>query len=252
MSRVARSPWFVVLGLTCLLAGPLLYGACARTNTSLASASAPRLDGEPSAADELGSALFMAGIDARALTAVGVSANAVGALIDDVREAHATHGAALLVAEESMAQARVASDALRRKIQGGTASPEDVTAYHAQTQALATATAAKETALAACRAPLEAALDNTQRAQLARLRANASWQLPTEYLLVDRTEAQWIALRDALANEKIAPRHGESISQEQASILASARSHADVAAAKTRLSTQLAQVESAMHSALIE
>lgn len=253
MSRVARSPWFLVLALTGFVAGPLLYGACARTHTAVASASPkPGLDGSPLESAELDSVLRMSGLDARALTAVGVSANGVAALVDEVRDALATHGAALVTSEESMEHAQVASDALRRKIQGGHASPEDVTAYQTQLQTLATATAARASALAACRAPLEAQLSQTQRAQLTRIRANRHRSLPIEYLLVDRGEAQWTSLRDALANEKIAPRYGESVSPQQASILASARSHPDVAAARTRLLTHLGEVEAAMHAATID
>lgn len=151
-----------------------------------------------------------------------------------------------------MASARVASDALLRKIQSGKGSPEDVSAYQAALAELTSATAAKEAALNACRAPAEAMISDTQRAQLARIRANKHWQLPTEFLLVDRTEVQWVALRDALANEKIAPRYGEAVGPQHASVLGSARGNADVAAAMVRIESSLAATQSALQAALIE
>jgi hypothetical protein len=71
-------------------------------------------------------------------------------------------------------------------------------------------------------------------------------------LLVDRSETQWVALRDALANEKIAPRYGEQTAPEHAAVLASARGHADVATAKSRLEANLTATQSAFTAAFVE
>ena len=254
MSRVAHSPWPVAALLAVLIGAPLWYASCMRTNASLAASPPSMLQGHPplNPTDELEGALLLAGLDARALTSVGVSAQSLTAFVDRFRDAYATAEAALDQAETRMASARVASDALLRKIQSGKGSPEDVSVYQAALADLSMAMAAKEAALNACRAPAEAMLSDTQRAQLARIRANERWQLPTEFLLVDRSEVQWVALRDALANEKIAPRYGDEVGPQHASVLASARAQADVALAKSRLDSNLAATQSAMHAALIE
>lgn len=255
MTRVARSPMFLALLLVVLLGIPLWYASCMRTNTSLAAASPPSpLQGQlpQNSAAELEGAMLLAGLDPRALTAVGVAAQSMSAFVDAVRDAFAVHGADLTQAEARISAARVSSDALRRKIQGGKGEPEDVTAYQSALAELALAETAKTTALAACRAPAEATLSQAQRGQLARIRANKHWELPSEFLLVDRSEVQWVALRDALANEKIAPRYGDEVAPQHATVLASARANPDVALAKTRLDTVLTATQAAMHAALIE
>jgi hypothetical protein len=256
MIRVARSPLFLVVIFAVLVGGPLWYASCARTNSALAATSPSPMpmqgQGQPMAPDEVEGAMLLAGLDAKALTAVGLSQQSIAAFVDDFRSSYTIQAPALVQAEARMAAARVASDALRRKIQSGKASEEDVTAYQAQLQELTSATTARETTLAACCATAEGSLSSTQREQLARIRANQHWQLPTEFLLVDRTEAQWVALRDALANEKIAPRYGDEVSPQHASVLGAARSQQDVALAKSRLDTSLVAVQSTLHTAIIE
>ena len=73
-----------------------------------------------------------------------------------------------------------------------------------------------------------------------------------EFLLVDRTETEWVALHDALANEKIAPRYHETTAPQHAAVLGAARSANDVALAKTRLDTNLAAMTSGLHTAIVE
>jgi len=252
MSRAARSPWLLALTVAIPLGASAWYASCARTTTSLSAAAPNAMQLPAPGAEAVEGAMLLAGLDARALTAVGLAAQSAAGFVDEFRDEYATQASALDQAESRMAAARVSSDALRRKIQSGKGSPEDVTAYQAALAELTSATALKEAALAACRAPAEALLSQAQREQLARVRANEHWQLPTEFLLVDRTESQWVALRDALANEKIAPRYGEETAPQHASVLGAARAHADVALAKTRLDSNLASFKTALTAALGE
>ena len=254
MSRVVRSPWLVALILSLLLGAPLWYASCMRTNKSLvAAAPAMPLQQPPAVpSTDVQDAMLRAGFDAKALTAVGLSANGTSAFVDAFRDAYGNQAAALDQADASFAAARVASDALRREIESGKGSAEDVTAYQAQISAMNTASVARTSALNSARAPAESLLSAEQRAQLARIRANKTWELPMQFLLVDRSEAQWVALRGALANEKIAPRYGEETAPAHASVLAAARAHNDVALAKSRLDSNLTAMQAALNTAIIE
>ena len=255
MSRVVRSPWLVVVILACLLGGPLWYASCMRMNTSLAASppTVPTQQHPPGPfAVELQDAMLLAGFDVKALTAVGVSANLLPSFIAAFRDTYASQAATLDQADAAFSTARVTSDALRRTIESGKGTQEDVTAYQVQVHVMDTVKAARDAALAAARAPAEALLSQTQRGQLARIRTNRTWELPMEFLLVDRTEVQWVALRGALANEKIAPRYGEETAPAHASVLSSARSNSDVALAKSRLDTNLAAMQSAINAAIVQ
>ncbi len=259
MPRVVRSPWLVALVVAFLLGAPLWYASCMRTNASLA-ASPPTLPAVPmqqppppqNSATDLTDALLRVGFDARALTAVGLSANGAAAFVAAFRGAYANQSAAFDAADAAYSAARVSSDALRRRIESGKGSQEDVTEYQAQMAAMATAKSTRDAALTAARAPAEALLSQSQRAQLARIRANKSWELPMEFLLVDRSEVQWVALRDALSNEKIAPRYGGQTAPEHAAVLSAARSNPDVAQAKSRLDSNLVAMQSAINAAIAQ
>lgn len=250
MSHVARSQWLVALSIVGLIGGSVAYVSCARTNTAIAS-TAPTVPAIASPTDVL-DGMYLAGLDPEALCAVGVSAQGMGAFVSEFRDDYMLHATELTQAETRIAEAQVASDALRRRIQSGKGSQEDVTAYQAALAQLAAGKTARTAALAACRAGAEATLSQAQRDQLERIRSNRHWELPLEFLLVDRTEAQWVALRDALANEKIAPRYGQETAPEHATVLASARGNADVSTARSRLQSSLSATKSAFQSALVQ
>ncbi len=258
MSRVVRSPWLVVLVVAALLGAPLWYASCMRTNASLAASPPPMpavsMQQPPpqNPATDLTDALLRAGFDAKSLAAVGLSANGAAAFVAAFRSAYANQSAVFDAADTAYSAARVSSDALRRKIESGKGSAEDVTEYQAQMAAMATAKTTRDAALTAARAPAEALLSQSQRAQLASIRANKTWELPMEFLLVDRSEVQWVALRDALSNEKIAPRYGGQTDPAHAAVLSAARSNADVAQAKSRLDSNLVAMQAAINAAIVE
>src|SRR5262245_5209985 len=129
MSRVVRSPWLVVLALIGLCSAPFLYAACARTTSSISAAAPtfPQQQPPQPSPVELQDSVLLAGLDAKALTAVGLSAQAASSFVGEFRDDCAQNLAALTTAESNMATAQVASDALRRKIQSGKGSQEDVT-----------------------------------------------------------------------------------------------------------------------------
>src|SRR5262249_37480178 len=124
-----------------------------------------------------------------------------------------------------------------------------------------TACAAAGTLLAQCDTQYQAALQNAfnaataslstaQRTALTNIRANKDWDVPTEFLLVNRPEAQWVLLRSALANERIAAAAGQPASADAQAALNTFRSQTQVAAAKAALDANLAATTTAWNQAL--
>lgn len=193
--------------------------------------------------------LHRVGLDPRSLAAGGVSSNSVSAVVADVESATQGNPSGLSGADAAFAEARVAHDSLERKIRSGKASQEEVAAYPSAKSALEAATAAQQSELDALFTAGSGSLGESQRAALAQLRANRAWGLPAEFLVVERTQQQWVALRDALANERFCAEYNETPDANAAALLATTRSNAAVATAITGLSTNLASITSAWNAA---
>jgi hypothetical protein len=75
-------------------------------------------------------------------------------------------------------------------------------------------------------------LSGTLTARLELIAANAKWNLPDRFLLAERTDQQWAALRDAYAAVQIAQRAGRTPeSAAQAIVDAAEREPMTIAAA---------------------
>ena len=86
-----------------------------------------------------------------------------------------------------------------------------------------------------------AGLSENQRAALATIRRNRHWDLPLEFLVVDRAESEWVALRDCLANERIAAKLDDEEPDPVAqAVLGQLRSHPAVLVARGNLDGNLA------------
>lgn len=199
--------------------------------------------------DDFGTTLYRVGLDPRSLAAAGVSSNSVTGIVAAVEGAIQGDPSGLSGADTAFAEARVAHDALERKIRSGKASQEEVAAYPSAKSALETATAAQQAELDALFTAGTASLGESPRAALAQLRGNRTWGLPPEFLVVERTQQQWVSLRDALANERFSAEYNETPNSDAAALLATARSNAAVATAITGLSTNLASITSAWNAA---
>jgi hypothetical protein len=195
-------------------------------------------------------ALIRAGLDARSLAAAGLNANQVTALVAATSAHFVQHPEALRSADQAYAQARVAHDALERKIGSGLASSEEIAQLASARQALGAARALRASALQAIHTAATASLNETQRSKLATLRANAGKPGPIEFKAVERSEAEWLALRKALANERISAQCGDQPHAGCQTLLSTARSNASVAAAKSACDTNLAGIESAWSTAV--
>ena len=211
-------------------------------------ATAANLQAQVSSQD-LRLALHRAGLDARSLTAAAVSSNSVSSVINAAREELGTVAASLNSADASFVQARQQVETLERRIQGGQGSAEDVTALAAARSSQTSAAASRQSALSSLFNAGTAGLSQTQRTVLTNTRANAQWEVPVEYLTVTRTESQWVALREALANERIALAHNESPASAAQTLLQEVRSNLSVAAAITSLAANHTTVNAAWQQA---
>ena len=197
--------------------------------------------------------LLRSGIGADALAASGVLSGGVTAVLQAAADELNAHPSTLPSADTAYVSARVESDRLRAKIQSGQASQEEIASYQTQVANLATASGQRASALDAVFAAATANLTAPQRTALTQIRANRavdhSKDFPIEFLVASRTEAQWVALRDALSNEKQAIKYPDTLSEAAQSLLATARSDGSVAAARTSLASNLAAVTASWNTA---
>ncbi len=198
---------------------------------------------------EVGTALLRVGLDPQALAAAGVTPGAASGVVADAAEHLTSDAAALALADSAFAQARGECDTLRRIIQSGRATPQQLAAYQAAKLQRQQAQAQREELLQQLFDDATAGITNAQRGALATIRGNRDWGLPVEFLVVDRAEAQWIELRDCLANESIAQEYGEDPDPQAQAFLAEARSNPFVALAGANLQTSLDLVSSAWEQA---
>ncbi len=198
---------------------------------------------------ELATALLRVGLDPQALAAAGASPGAASGVVADAVEHLATDAAALALADSAFAQARAECDSLKRIIQSGRATPQQLAAYQAAKLQRDQARAQRQELLQQLFDAATDGLTTGQRNALATIRGNRDWDLPVEFLVVDRSEAQWIQLRDCLANESIAQEFGEDPDPQAQAFLAQARSNPFVALAGANLQASLDLVSSAWEEA---
>lgn len=188
-------------------------------------------------------------LDAEALAAAGVNSNAVGTVMSALHNTATALGTPLSELDAACVTARTARNAVERKIQSGSATQQEIESLAGLEQALTTTESARDSALNSIFNSAIAGLSSEQRTTLATLRANRGWKVSTEFLVVSRAEEQWIALRDALSNERVAAKNGDTPNTACQTLLAIERANASVAAAKASLDTNLASLQQAWNSA---
>jgi hypothetical protein len=198
-------------------------------------------------------ALIRAGLDPSSLTAAGVTSNGVVGLLQPAADLMNGNPTALPNADTAFAAARVANDALVRKIQSGLASQDEVSSYPAVSGTLASATTTRQAALDAIFNAAAANLDSGAKNLLTQVRSNRSqdWSrdYPYEFLVITRQESEWVTLRDCLANERIAVQLPDLLSQDDQALLTTWRADPAVSAAKAALDQNLAAVTAAWNTA---
>lgn len=224
-------------------------------------ASIPKLGGSgggvpevsvPPTPHEVAVALTRAGLDAASLTAAGLASNQITAMVAEAHEHLLENMDDLRLADEAWASARREADRLEALIRAGGGNGEDVQALAAARATLENESSARDGALAGLFSAATDELGQGPVGLLTTMRQNreAGWDLPVEYLTLTRTQAQWVALRDALANVRISANLGEEPDGECATLVAGASAEGSVASAKTSLDAHLATNAAAWQSAI--
>lgn len=197
-------------------------------------------------------AMLRLGLRPEALAAAGLDGTDVTTAIANLEEELSAAPTALATADANLAAAKREADRLERIVRSGTAPPEDVAALQQARVALANARSQRASHLDDLFTATLADAQSGEQSSLSTMRSNAaSWEIVEAPLLsVSRTQAEWVALREALAAERISARYGEAVPSEVVSLLASER--AEVASAQAAMDANLPAVLQAWQNAFSE
>lgn len=194
-------------------------------------------------------ALSLAGLNAQGLAAAGVQQSQVSVLVGNVRSHLAENGEQFSAALASYRQSSLQVQRLERRVRSGVAPAEEVSALASARASLASAVSARDTAIANTFTAATANLSGSSIETLTTIRANRGREVPVQYAVVTRTDEQWTALRDALANVRISGRLGDTADSGCTQFLANASAESGVVAANSGLEN-LAGVSSAWNTAV--
>lgn len=212
-----------------------------------------RLDPEPLDSQELAVTLTRLGLDAPSLAAAGLTGPQTSALVGRVRAYLGDHIQDLRDADSDWAAKRQEVDRLERLIRGGMATHDDKLAYAAAQTALSQSTSARQSVLAAIQSAAGEQVASGPLTTLATMQVNrASWDVPTRFLAGTHDEPGWVALRDALANDRISAAMGTDPDPTEHQLLLNAEADSAVAAANTNLNSNQALVVAAWNTAVFQ
>lgn len=242
-TTMKKSSRLAALGIA-LLALPFLLKNSFAAESELANETAPppanELSQSPVEAAIIAAPLIRAGLSAEALSAVGASSQAISTILLAAVQEWQAHPDRLPDADADYATYRQQTDALRRKIRAGKASPQEIADYQTGMTNLATATAAREAALEALRDAAAGELSPAQGLLLEQIHANKVWEeLPIQYRTTALTEADWVQLRKALLNQKTSTKYDEDPDPVLAVHLTTVNALPTVAAAKASVDATL-------------
>jgi hypothetical protein len=201
---------------------------------------------------ELGTHLYRVGLGPEPLAAAGVNAAQTRALVEAARLYLIDHQVDLNLADAAFASAKREHSRLERLVRSGTGTDDDVTALAQARVLLANARAQRAAELGALLDAATAGLSGQRRAALDSFSANAPWKQPIEFLAVDRDQQDWVALREALANERIAAKRQEAPDAGAQALLQQLRADPAVSAARANLDANLLAVTAAWELAVGE
>lgn len=194
--------------------------------------------------------LHLTGLTPECLCAAGLSTSDVTSAISDAVAVIETNAAELVAAETALLDTERELDELTRLIRSGTASTE-------QKNSLSTVTAAAQTAESDWQGLLDEIHDagcgdvtTAEADRIAVVLGNDRWSLPVEYKRASRTEAEWVALRNALAAERIAAADGDDLDSSFETLLLNVRAEAGTAQAMSWISSNLEEIKTAYNDAL--
>lgn len=191
---------------------------------------------QPASRIEIESILLRSGVTPEALCAAGATPEQVAVIATDaVAQAQASLQA-LRTADIAAGTAREEKERLERQQRGGLLSREDMTALRNARAAQIQAQAESKAILDGLYAASVAGLNAQARAAMDSIRINSTWDVPVEYRVQARDETSWLALRDALADQRIGQASGRNIDPLNAQILGQAGAVPATSTAVTNLS----------------
>jgi hypothetical protein len=203
----------------------------------------------PSSSD-LTMALYRTGLDPQSLTAAGLTAQQVGNLVSDVVAYMSNNPFALANADNAHETAKVEYERLQRLVQSGTYAQADLTAYATATSLYSTAVATRQASLDAVREAGVADLSEAQRSKIMNIQSNQEWETPLEFMVINRTQSQWVQLREALAHERIALERNQQVDPAIATLLSQLRVDSAVSTAKANLQANSVAISTAWNEAV--
>lgn len=203
---------------------------------------------------ELHSALARLHFTPENLAAAGVSSGDISALVAAVAVRIGAQTPTLMELDASFRSTNARYEELKRLVQGGRASDAERAEYSTVSGEIASINADRDAILAQAKTSALAALSGGQADALNQLAAAASIAVPTEYRLapLDSTQDQdlWVRLRDALAQQRYAQEHDETLDPFAQNAIDTLGAAESVTAARSNLANNYASVAGAWTAAL--
>ncbi len=164
--------------------------------------------------------LAAVGLSPDVLCAAGLTSQQAASVVGNAMAHLAEHGEDLALAIAAHTTAKAEVERLERVTVLGMASQQEAADLAAARQSLVGATSAMTSARAALFDAATQGLSASTKALIQRFHAHRGRDVHMKYLGADRSEAEWRALREALANVSIAARRNEAVDSVSASIVA--------------------------------
>ena len=184
---------------------------------------------------ELNLLIRRSGVSPEAIAAAGVSAQNTASVVTAGANYIVPNFSAIQDAQLEHANAKTAHAALAKLVQSGLASPAQLIQLDEARTRLTNASNAEQAWLAAIYDECVAGLTSQRSGTLTTLKAGRDWSAPIQYKAAVRSQADWVELRRALANVRIANKLGESPDPAATQTIARADANAAVSAARSGL-----------------
>ena len=184
-------------------------------------------------------------ITPESLAALGLSGAQVETLLTQAHAALSSSVVNLRTAQSEFGEARAQEQILERKVRAGINRSESAQQLAAARTTLASKTEALNLQLAALKTAASAqVLGDGQTSTLSTIQANSTWDMPVEYRCRSgASQAQWVELREALADQRIAQRENRELTFQSQQVLNAWHASAAVSAARTNLAARLPEVQ---------
>ena len=158
-------------------------------------------------------ALWRCGLTPDVLASAGLTTGQAAPVVTAIAEAIAGAPSIVNTVDLEVSAARAIADPLGSLVLAGTATDQEKAAWSTAKQTLAAAIAARESLFTSLRESATVSLSVSERAAVQSIHGTAeTWRsIPAPYRVVARSEAGFLALRESLAQERIALTTGQAV-----------------------------------------